>query len=79
MDTRPVTTFDWELDRAMRDQKLGELLLLYHRAGECNLEQFGVVQHFVNWVHHLKVLGYGAVEGRERTEEAIGKSGLDSP
>jgi len=65
MSDTPVTYLDWELHKAVRDQDLGQLLLLYHRLGECNLKESGIVQHFVNWVHSLKIRGYGAASERE--------------
>ena len=56
----PVTIMDWKLDRAMRAMNLGELLLLYREDRQCTLPEFGVIEHFVNWIHELRAGGYGS-------------------
>lgn len=35
---------------------LGEQLLVYSESGECTLAQFGVIEHFVNWIHSRRIV-----------------------
>lgn len=60
MSVVPTTNVDWDIAKALRANDVGRLLILYSAAGECSLKELGIIQHFVNWMHNLRVRGYGS-------------------